>query len=138
MFREMRGLEYALEILRAIQSTDRHNSQQIFEQIQRGGRIVPSLTYIQKILPRLTKANILKSTIGGYVLTRPLKEITVTMLLDVCDMPEPTSPLYSFCKKLKDLTSSISITEFYDFSYAEPGATEPASAAPTTQDLPAG
>lgn len=117
MFKEMRGLEYTLEILRALhKNPGRHDSKRIYELIVRGGRVEASLTYVQKILPRLAKANLLLSSESGYDLIRGIDEIMVSQVLDICDMPEPTSPLYKLCDQLKAAVSLTAINEFYDFN----------------------
>jgi DNA-binding IscR family transcriptional regulator len=116
MFKEPRGLEYTLEILRAFhKNPDKHDSKAIYELIVVGGRVEASLTYVQKILPRLTKAGLLTSSETGYALARNVDEITVNQILDLIDMPEPTSPIYKMCDQLKKAVSLTTIDEFYDF-----------------------
>lgn len=117
MFKETRGLEYTLEILRAFHKTPgKHDSKTIYELVMKGGRVDASLTYVQKILPRLAKAGLLLSSESGYELPRGIDEIMVSQVLDVCDMPEPTSPLYKLCDQLKAAVSLTAINEFYDFT----------------------
>ncbi len=117
MFKEMRALEYTLEILRAFNNhPGNHDSKSIYEFVQNGGRITASLTYIQKILPRMVKMNILISSEKGYSQARPLDEITVSNVLDMCDMPGEETLLYNFCDQLKKAVSLTSIDEFYNFN----------------------
>ncbi len=117
MFKETRGLEYTLEILRAFhKNQDKHDSKRIYELIVQGGRVNASLTYVQKILPRLAKAGLLLSSESGYELPRGIDDIMVSQVLDICDMPESTSPLYKLCDQLKAAVSLTAINEFYDFS----------------------
>ena len=113
----MRGLEYTLEVLRAFHySPGKHDSKTIYELVVKGGRVEASLTYVQKILPRMAKVGLLVSSESGYSLSREVDEITVSHVLDMCDMPEPNSPLYSLCRQLKEAVSPSSIDEFYDFA----------------------
>lgn len=117
MFKETRGLEYTLEILRALHKHEgTQDSRTLSELINQGGRVEPSVTYIQKILPRLVKANLLLSSESGYALNRPITQITVTQVLDLCDMPLTASPLYSLCQTLKQTLANASIDNYYDFS----------------------
>lgn len=113
----MRGLEYTLEILRAFhKNPNKLGSKEIYELIVQGNRVEASLTYVQKILPRLAKAGLLASSESGYSLPRGVDEIMVSQVLDICDMPEPTGPLYKLCQQLKDAVSLTAINEFYDFT----------------------
>ena len=117
VFKEMRGLEYTLEILRVFyHNPGRHDSKDIYNFIYREGKIQPSLTYIQKILPRMAKIKLLVSSEAGYSLMKPLNVITVSNVLDLCDMPDLNSSLYKFCNELKKMVSSIYIHEFYEFN----------------------
>lgn len=116
MFKEIRGLEYALEILQAFTANPgKHDSKTIHDFIKKAGRIDASLSYLQKIMPRMVKLNLLMSNEGGYSLIRSVDAITVADLLDLCDMPFENSPLYDFCKKLKQI-ATYPLSEFHDFS----------------------
>jgi DNA-binding IscR family transcriptional regulator len=118
VFKETRGLEYTLEVLRAFhRCPGSHDSKKIYELIESGRRVTASLTYVQKILPRMTKINLLSSSEKGYALARPIDEITVAQVLNICDMPDPLSPLYSLCTQLKQAVTLTGIDEFYDFSH---------------------
>lgn len=117
MFKEMRGLEYALEVLRVFHyNPGKHDSKSISELVQQGGRVIPSLTYVQKILPRMAKIGLLTSSESGYSLSRPIDEIAVSNVLDMCDMPDEKTPLYKLCSELKKAVSLSSIEEFYEFN----------------------
>lgn len=117
MFKETRGLEYTLEILRAFhKNPDKHDSKKVYDLIVQGGRVEASLSYVQKILPRLAKSGLLMSSESGYILSRGIDEIMVSEVLDICDMPEPISPLYKLCQELKTAVSLTAINEFYDFT----------------------
>jgi DNA-binding IscR family transcriptional regulator len=112
----MRGLEYTLEVLRAFHlNPGKHDSKVLYELVQKGGRVEASLTYVQKILPRMAKIGLLVSSETGYSLSRPVDEVPVAYILDMCDMPVETSPLYRLCDELKKAVSLTSIEEFYDF-----------------------
>lgn len=117
MLKELKGMEYALEILRAFHlNPGQHDSKRVSELIEQGGRIKPSPTYVAKILPRMRKAGLLQSSELGYVLASSVDEITVDSVLDICPMPETTSPLYQLCLELKRAVSLTTIDEFYDFT----------------------
>ncbi len=117
MLKETRGLEYTLEILKAYYyNNGKYDSKELYEFIVQGKRINDaSLTYVQKILPRMSKIGLLLSSASGYSLMKPIDEITVNQVLDMCDMPETTSPLYKLCDQLKKAVSLTTIDEFYDF-----------------------
>ncbi len=117
MFKEIRGLEYALEVLRAFHKNGgKHDSKVIYDLIMQNGRIDASQTYVQKILPRMVKSDLLISSESGYSMPRPVDEITMADVLDMCDMPPSDTPLHKLCVELKAAVSLSSINEFYDFS----------------------
>lgn len=116
MLKELKGMEYTLEVLRAFHShPGQHDSKLISELIEQGGRIKPSPSYVAKILPRMRKAGLLQSSELGYQLSKPIDEITVDSVLDICPMPEEDSPLYQLCLELKRAVSLTTIDEFYNF-----------------------
>lgn len=117
MLKEMRGMEYTLEILRALHHhVGRNDSASVHDFIQNGGRVEASKSYLQKILQRMVRVGLINSSESGYTLSKPIDEITVDMVLNICDMPERSSPLYSLCDGLKQGVSLTTIDEFYDFS----------------------
>lgn len=118
MLAEWRGLEYVFEILRMFHcNPGRNDTKEIIEFIQSENRISATLSYMQKILPRMVKAGLLlHSSGGGYRLHRPINEIMVNEVLEICTMPETNSPLHKVCNQLKSAVSLSSIDEFYDFS----------------------
>lgn len=118
MLKEMKGLEYTLEVLRALDKHQgEHESSEVYLLVTNGDRLTNvSKSYIQKILPRMVKVGLLLSSNEGYQLSRPLDRITVDQVLDICDMPENDSPIYTLCKELKEGVSLSGIQEFYDFS----------------------
>lgn len=130
MLKEAKGLEYTLEILRAFRDhPGQHDSRGIHQYVSDGGRVFNvSLSYVQKILPRMVRAGLLISSEAGYSLTRGFDDITANMVLDICEMPEPNSLLHKLCSELKAAVSNSSIGCFYDFS-------EPVTAQ-TTEELP--
>jgi DNA-binding IscR family transcriptional regulator len=116
MLKELKGMEYTLEVLRAFQlNPGQHDSKKIAKFIQDGGKITPSLTYLAKILPRMRKAGLLTSSGSGYQLDRPIDEIMVDKVLDICPMPEEDSPSFKLCSELKSAVSLTGIDEFYNF-----------------------
>jgi DNA-binding IscR family transcriptional regulator len=117
MLKELKGMEYTLEILRALHlNPGQHDSKHISELIEQDGRIKPSPTYVAKILPRMRKAGLLRSSELGYVLAAQVDEITVDTILDICPMPDESSPLHQFCLELKGAVSLTTIDEFYEFN----------------------
>jgi hypothetical protein len=63
----------------------------------------------------MKRAGLLLASETGYRLSKPIDEITVDMVLDICPMPEQDSPLYLLCSELKKAVSLTGIDEFYDF-----------------------
>lgn len=116
MLAEWRGLEYVFEVLRVLNSrAGRFDSKEIAGFIQSDNRIQVNVSYVQKMLPRMSKSNLLSSTTSGYQLIRPLNEIMMSEVLELCTMPEPGSPLHKVCAQLKAAVSLSGIDEFYDF-----------------------
>lgn len=118
MFKEAKTLEYTLEILRILHmNPGPHDSRTIHDYLVAANKMSGiSMSYIQKVLPRMTRASLIISGESGYVLTRPLSEITVDMVLDICDMPSEHDLIYNLCVNLKRAVSVTNIAEFYDFS----------------------
>lgn len=122
MIKELKGMEYALEILRAfVKNPGEHDAKYIAELVHQGGRIESSPSYIAKILPRMRKIGLLTSSDSGYQLSKPIDEITVENVLDLCPMPETNSPLYKLCEEMKKAVSLTPIEEFYEFGEAGGG-----------------
>lgn len=116
MIAEWKGLEYTCEILRVMHRNEgKHDSKKIAEMIVTEARIPAQLSYVQKILPRMVKAGLLKSTGEGYCLSRPIDDIMVSDVLEICSMPEPVGPLHKLCNEIKSAVSMTSIDEFYEF-----------------------
>ncbi len=133
MFKEMKGLEYTLEILRAFKNNlGQHDSQDIHRLVAQGGRVAnASLSYVQKILPRMVKVGLLSSSEVGYALVGTVENVPIGSVLEICDMPAQTSPLYKMCQRLK--ASEGSINDFYDFAetpVAVESPVEPATESP--------
>lgn len=116
MLKEVKGLEYALEVLRVLKNNPgEQDSKEIHNLIKTDGRIEVSQSYVQKILPRMSRINLVNSSTSGYTLNRPVDEITIDMLLDLCDMPKQDEPLFELCRRLKGAVSLSSVKEIYDF-----------------------
>jgi len=117
MLAEWRGLEYVFEILRVLhRNPGRYDSKEIANLIQADNRIQATVSYVQKILPRMVKVCLLQSSGGGYRLNRQANEIMVSEVLEICTMPTPDSPLHKVCQQLKAAVSLTSVDEFYDFN----------------------
>lgn len=117
MLKEMKGLEYTLEILRVLHRIGEPcGAKEIHDSLN----INASLSYVQKILPRMIRAGLVVAAGKGYTLTRPLGEITVDMVLDICDSPIEDAPLFRLCQHLKRATSMTNISEIYNFD-EDPG-----------------
>lgn len=122
MIKEIKGMEYTLEILRAFANNPgEHDARFIAELVQTGGRVESSPSYIAKILPRMRKSGLLISSDNGYQLSKPIDEITVENVLDICPMPEENSPLFKLCTEIKKAVSLTPIEEFYDFNKSSAG-----------------
>jgi len=116
MLKELKGMEYALEILKVFHNNPGQlDSKQIVQFIEDGERIKPSPSYVAKILPRMKRAGLLLSSESGYQLIVPVDEIPVNKVLDICQMPETDSPAYRLCSELKQAVSLSTIDEFYNF-----------------------
>ena len=116
MLAEWRGLEYVFEVLRVLNNhPGQHDSKQIAAFIQSDNKIQSTVSYIQKILPKMAKAKLISSSGTGYCLNRSLNEIMVNEVLEICTMPEPGSPLHKVCDQIKAAVSLSSVDEFYDF-----------------------
>lgn len=123
MFKESKGLEYTLEVLRVLsRQSEVVDSEIVFNLVADGGRLIPSRSYLAKILPRMAKLGLVRSSDRGYKLARPLDEISVDMVLALCDTPAVNSPISSFCAKLREVTSTLQIVNFYDFSDSPPAS----------------
>lgn len=116
MLKEIKGLEYTLEILRVMNNNPgEQDSKEIHRLIKNDNRIEASQSYVQKILPRMSRIGLINSSTSGYSLNRSIDEITIDMLLDMCDMPLQNEPLYELCRKLKGSVSLSGINEIYSF-----------------------
>jgi DNA-binding IscR family transcriptional regulator len=116
MLAEWKGLEYVLEILRVLhRNPGKADSGTITNFLQADGRMPATQSYVQKILPRMVKCNLLISSSDGYVLARPIDDIMVSDVLDFCAIPDIDCPLQKLCLELKKAVSLSSINEFYDF-----------------------
>lgn len=118
MLKEVKGLEYCLEVLRVLSNNPgTHDSSMIYSLINNSGRLQNvSKSYVQKILPRLVKVHLLVSNNDGYKLSRQIDSITADQVLAICDMPEEGSTIYKLCVKLKEGISEVGINQLYDFS----------------------
>lgn len=117
MLKEVKGLEYALEILRVLNKHGgEHDSKAVCGLIKSENRVEVSQSYVQKVLPRMVKSGLINSSGTGYTLSKKVTEITVDMILDLCDMPSNAEPLYDLCRKLKNSVAMTSVTEVYNFN----------------------
>lgn len=117
MLSEWRGIEYVLEVLRVLHKNEgRHDSKQIAELVIKENKIEVNLSYLQKVLQRMARIHLIGFATGGYQLTKPINETTVTHVLDFCAAPDGKSPACVLVTNLKAAVSLTSIDEFYDFS----------------------
>jgi len=117
MFKELKSLEYAIEIIRALSKVQGvQGSKEIYRLVAERGQIECSLTYIQKLLPKLVKAGVLTSSDTGYALSIPADEVTISAVLNVCDMPPKNSIIHPLCELIKDAFVLTTVDELYDFS----------------------
>lgn len=122
MLSEWRGLEYVLEVLRALHNSDldRMDSKILADAVAKGNRISVNLSYLQKVLQRMSKIGLITASGGGYRLVKPINEIMVNHVLNFCTSMEETSPAKVIVDQLKAAVSLTSIDEFYDFSDTSP------------------
>ena len=118
MISEWRGIEYVLEVLRALHhnSSSRYDSKSLAELVKVGGRIEVNVSYLQKVLQRMSRINLINANNDGYALTRPLNEIMVSDVLNYCTHIDDTSPAQQLIINLKLAVSLTGIDEFYDFA----------------------
>lgn len=117
MLAEWRGLEYVMEVLRVLHKNPGiHDSRSIQAFIAADNRIQSTLSYLQKILPRMAKIGLVQSSGDGYTLFKPIDEIMVDHVLEFGVVTEPDSPLNYLCQQIKAAVSLSSIDEFYDFT----------------------
>jgi len=113
MFRELKALEYTVEILKVLRDqTENVDARTINDILVSSHKIEPAYTYLQKVLQKMSKVGLVKAQNDGYKLIKPLDEIMVSDILDICDMPEETSPIFTLCKQLKEAVSLTPIEEF--------------------------
>ena len=135
MFRESKGIEYALEVLRVLDTQpDVIDADTICGLIASGARLDPSRSYLAKILPRLTKLGLLQSSDRGYKLAAPIATVMTDRVLALCDIPAANSPIYNFCAKLRIITKQIPITKLYDFGTKQVPVTAAISDETSTDD----
>lgn len=117
MFKESKGIEYALEVLRVMHTPgDPIDARALAIQINNSGRMMTSQSYLAKVLPRMVKMGLLKSSDKGYQALQSLDNITVNTILDLCEMPETTNKLYNFCIELKKHLSNVKVKDVYPFA----------------------
>lgn len=71
--------------------------------------ITASQSYVCKVLSRMTRAGLLRSGIDGYELARPLSQISVGDILDVCHTGPGGGPAARAGDKLRELARGIPI-----------------------------
>lgn len=115
MFKETRAIEYSLEIIRILQN-DVLDCKQITNKMIEDNRVVDiSNSYIPKIIVKLARANLVKSTDKGYVLLKELNNMSMADILDILDMPLSFEPLYEICQKIKSQCANIPLVDIYEF-----------------------
>ena len=116
MLKEIKGLEYALEVIKAFHTNPgEHDSKTLAQLVGGNGAIIPSTSYLAKILPRMKKAGILISSEHGYQLTKPVDQISIENVLKICQVPDESSPLYQLCEFILTSMEDQSIIKIYDF-----------------------
>jgi DNA-binding IscR family transcriptional regulator len=117
MFKEIKGIEYTLETLKVLAKYGgEQDSRTIFRHVEAEGKLESvSLSYIQKVLPKMAKSGLIVSSGMGYSLQRRLNTITVDKILSICDMPAESDPLHGFCQRLMGIISDVYINEIYEF-----------------------
>lgn len=117
MFREIKSLEYAIEIVRVMSPTQGVlGSKDIHQLMVNSGMKDASLSYVQKLLSKMVKVGILVSGDAGYELAAPMDETPVSAILDICDMPPKNSIIYSLCTQVKQAFTLTTIDELLEIS----------------------
>ena len=115
MFRELKLLEYAVEIVKSMSTAQGiQGSKEIYRLVDERKNINASLSYVQKLLPKMAKAGILISCDTGYELVAPMDEITVASILDICDMPSKNSIIFPLCVQIKQAFSLTTVDELFE------------------------
>ncbi|MDB4490022.1 hypothetical protein N9045_00755 [bacterium] len=116
MLKEIKGLEYSLEVVKAFHTNPgEHDSKTLAQLVGDSGAITPSASYLAKILPRMKKAGILVSSEHGYQLSKPVDQISIKNVLEICQMPDESSPLCQLCEFILTSMEGQSIMKIYDF-----------------------
>ncbi len=113
MLKEITGIDYALKIITALQSSKggEYDSKRLHNLV---GAQEVSLSYLQKILPRLVRCGILASSTNGYMLAKNMDCIMISQLLMLCDMPDKNSPSYGLCKLIQTICDDIPVTKVFE------------------------
>jgi len=116
MFKEAKGLEYIIEILRAFYKyPGEHDSKYISELVARGQIQDVSPSYIAKILPKMKKAGMIESSDVGYKLNKNICEITLKDVLNTCVLPDVDSYLFNLCDEILSVAETKLLIDVYEF-----------------------
>lgn len=117
MFRELKSLEYAIEIVKVMSPMQGVlGSKDIHQLMVDSGMKDASLSYVQKLLSKMAKVGILVSGDMGYELAAPMDETPVSSILDICDMPRKDSIIYPLCTQIKQAFTLTTIDELLEIS----------------------
>lgn len=113
MLKDQKALEYTLLVIKVMDKLPETDSLTIFAKIEELNVLrEPSASYLRKLLSKLASARILESSGGGYTLRSPVEEITIGMVLEVCDMPIEQSPVHNMVLAIKEKMYSENITKY--------------------------
>lgn len=116
MLGEAKLLKYTLTTIQVlIENPGERGSKEIHHLVQQKWGYNASLSYIQKILPKMVKTGLLNSCPIGYCLQKPLNEITVKHLLGMCEMPNPDDPIYQLCATISQAMQDVPLSDIYQF-----------------------
>jgi DNA-binding IscR family transcriptional regulator len=110
MFKDDKTLEYAIEIIRVLaKKPGRYDSNTIFQMCDSSG----SLSYMKKVLYKMSKIGIVNSDNDGYQLAKNPESMPIAMLFDL--LPQSRQ---GHIKVLEDLlkkqTSSLNVGQIWN------------------------
>lgn len=85
MFKDTKSIEYAIKIIKTLAANPgQYDSNSIIFMIQqRSEKDDLSVSYLKKVLQKLSRSGIVTSSNEGYMLSRPPAEILISSLLDI-------------------------------------------------------
>lgn len=115
MLKEVKGMEYVLVILRLLdKNPGERDSKEVYSLLVGDGVIRDvSLSYLQKVLPRMVRVGLLRSSENGYVLGRVVSDISLGDVLGFCDAIEGDSPLFKLYLNIMGSAEGVSVRDCF-------------------------